>query len=82
MYLPSFAVVSTLTLLFSSVLAAPRPASALSKRCTNSATDRACWGDYDLSTNYYDESPDTGVTVEVSILFFVLNVILTEIVLV
>jgi len=38
--------------------------SVLSKRCTNSATDRSCWGDYDLSTNYYEEAPDTGVVVE------------------
>lgn len=36
----------------------------LSKRCTNSAEDRSCWGDYDISTNYYDEAPDTGVVRE------------------
>lgn len=35
-----------------------------SKRCVNSAEDRSCWGDYDLSTNYYDVVPDTGVTRE------------------
>lgn len=49
------------------VLAAPNlDLSALSKResCTNSADDRTCWGDYDISTNYYDEAPDTGVTRE------------------
>lgn len=34
------------------------------KRCVNSAEDRTCWGDYDISTNYYDEVPDTGVTRE------------------
>ena len=46
-------------------LAAPRfEASSLFKRCTNSETDRSCWGDYDISTNYYDEVPDTGVTRE------------------
>ena len=38
----------------------------LSKRCDNSASDRACWGDYDLSTNYYTTVPDAGVTREVS----------------
>jgi hypothetical protein len=37
---------------------------SLSKRCTNSESDRSCWGDYDISTNYYDESPDTGVVRE------------------
>lgn len=34
------------------------------KRCVNSAEDRSCWGDYDISTNYYDVVPDTGVTRE------------------
>lgn len=37
---------------------------SLSKRCVNSATDRSCWGDYDITTNYYDVVPDTGVTRE------------------
>lgn len=50
------------------VFAAPKPSShsnTISKRaCTNSASDRACWGDYDISTNYYDTVPDTGVTRE------------------
>lgn len=33
--------------------------------CVNSASDRSCWSDgYDLSTNYYDDVPDTGVTRE------------------
>ncbi|RDW85906.1 multicopper oxidase-1 [Coleophoma crateriformis] len=46
-------------------LAAPKfEAPSLFKRCTNSAEDRSCWGDYDLSTNYYDEAPDTGVVRE------------------
>ena len=46
-------------------LAVPNPAGpSLSKRCTNSESDRACWGDYDITTNYYDESPDTGVVRE------------------
>lgn len=47
------------------VLAAPSSDhSSISKRCTNSAEDRTCWGDYDITTNYYDEAPDTGVTRE------------------
>ncbi|KAJ4418280.1 hypothetical protein N0V82_005671 [Gnomoniopsis sp. IMI 355080] len=37
---------------------------SLSKRCVHSAEDRSCWGDYDLSTNYYEVVPDTGVTRE------------------
>lgn len=30
----------------------------------NTAEDRSTWCDYDLSTNYYEEVPDTGVTRE------------------
>ncbi|KAH8682591.1 laccase 3 [Xylariales sp. PMI_506] len=30
----------------------------------NSPDDRSCWGDYDISTNYYEEVPDTGVVRE------------------
>ncbi|KAK0107229.1 hypothetical protein ONS95_003931 [Cadophora gregata] len=41
-----------------------RDAGSLSKRCTNSASDRSCWGDYDLTTDYYTTVPDTGVTRE------------------
>jgi hypothetical protein len=50
-----------------SIFAAPKPSlsdKSLSKRCVNSAEDRSCWGDYDISTNYYDTVPDTGVTRE------------------
>jgi hypothetical protein len=48
------------------VLAAPRlEAPSLFKRCVNSETDRSCWSDdFDISTNYYDEVPDTGVVRE------------------
>lgn len=46
------------------VTAAPSSSSSpsLSRRCVNDANDRSCWGDYDISTNYYDVVPDTGVT--------------------
>ncbi|KAH8602219.1 putative extracellular dihydrogeodin oxidase/laccase [Bisporella sp. PMI_857] len=55
----------TLSLLLSKAVAVPRPAP-LGRRCVNSAEDRSCWSDsFDLSTNYYDEVPDTGETVEV-----------------
>ncbi|KAI1121075.1 putative extracellular dihydrogeodin oxidase/laccase [Nemania abortiva] len=47
-----------------SVRAEPFARNSISKRCTNSAEDRTCWGDYDIDTNYYDESPDTGVVRE------------------
>lgn len=30
----------------------------------NTASDRSVWCNYDVSTNYYDVVPDTGVTVE------------------
>jgi hypothetical protein len=33
--------------------------------CVNSASDRSCWENgFDLSTNYYEEVPDTGVVRE------------------
>lgn len=32
--------------------------------CTNTATSRDCWGDYSIDTNWYDVTPDTGVTRE------------------
>ncbi|KAH8653576.1 putative extracellular dihydrogeodin oxidase/laccase [Xylariales sp. PMI_506] len=52
-------------LLTTVVAAAPQVhAPSLSKRCTNGPDDRSCWGDYDLSTNYYEDSPDTGVVRE------------------
>lgn len=51
--------------LVSLITAAPSLDSRVpSKRCVNSAEDRSCWGDYDISTNYYDVVPDTGVTRE------------------
>ncbi|KAH8649787.1 putative extracellular dihydrogeodin oxidase/laccase [Xylariales sp. PMI_506] len=61
MKLPS--LLGSLLLLATGVTAVPASSGSgsLSKRCTNSADDRSCWGDYDISTNYYDESPDTGV---------------------
>ncbi|MCJ1445080.1 MAG: hypothetical protein MMC23_005585 [Stictis urceolatum] len=38
------------------------PGHRLTKRaCDNSASHRSCWGDYDTSTDYYNEVPDTGV---------------------
>ncbi|KAK7714693.1 hypothetical protein SLS63_011667 [Diaporthe eres] len=48
------------------IAAAPSLSSSpsLSKRCVNSPDARNCWGDFDISTNYYDEVPDTGVTRE------------------
>lgn len=45
-------------------LAFAAPSHSLTKRCVNSASDRSCWGDYDITTNYYDTVPDTGVTRE------------------
>ncbi|KAM3065649.1 hypothetical protein ACMFMF_010871 [Clarireedia jacksonii] len=63
MFLASFLLASAT---LRGVFAAPALSSGntLSKRCVNSATDRSCWGDYDISTNYYDTVPDTGVVRE------------------
>lgn len=35
------------------------------KRCTNSASNRKCWGNYDITTDYENVVPETGVTREV-----------------
>lgn len=54
----------------SSLLSASVPSDALissnaaASSCANSPSDRSCWGDFDISTNYYDFVPDTGVTRE------------------
>lgn len=33
--------------------------------CVNSPSNRACWSEgFDLTTNYYEEAPDTGVVRE------------------
>ncbi|RKF73755.1 Laccase-1 [Golovinomyces cichoracearum] len=29
--------------------------------CSHDATDRACWGQFGLGTDYYEETPETGV---------------------
>lgn len=44
-----------------------KSSTSLSKRtsCENSASDRACWGDYSINDDWYTTIPDTGVTREV-----------------
>ncbi|CAL3967584.1 unnamed protein product [Diplocarpon coronariae] len=42
----------------------PQASNPDGKGCVHSATARSCWGDYDLSTDYYNVVPDTGVTRE------------------
>jgi hypothetical protein len=64
MHLPPSLLASSLALIILGVSAAPHE-THLGKRCTNSASDRSCWGSYDLSTDYYTTVPDTGVTREV-----------------
>jgi len=41
-----------------------------SSACSNGPEDRQCWGEFDINTNYYDVTPDTGNTVEVITLLF------------
>ncbi|ETS76617.1 hypothetical protein PFICI_12004 [Pestalotiopsis fici W106-1] len=35
-----------------------------SSSCENTATSRNCWGEYSIDTDYYQTTPDTGVTRE------------------
>lgn len=60
------AILSSLGALFSS-LAFAAPSADVSPRqdCEfDSANNPSCWGAYSLSTNWYDEAPDTGVVRE------------------
>jgi hypothetical protein len=36
--------------------------------CNNGPHNRQRWGDFDINTNYYEVTPDTGRTVEVTFL--------------
>ncbi|KAF2640242.1 hypothetical protein P280DRAFT_428127 [Massarina eburnea CBS 473.64] len=65
------ALLRTLFCLVAAVAAVPAPqaatstSSAAASACTgNTASDRSVWCDYSIDTNYYDEVPNTGVTVE------------------
>jgi hypothetical protein len=54
-----------------SAMPAPQTSPSLSTRAAcegNTASDRSVWCDYSIDTNWYEEAPDTGVTVEVNIL--------------
>lgn len=46
--------------------AAALPDTTYGKRCTNGPSSRSCWGNYDISTDYYTKWPSTGVTRTVS----------------
>ncbi|KAB8225107.1 Cupredoxin [Aspergillus novoparasiticus] len=63
MLIPSFLLVASAIsplALGASVQYSTRDAS-----CTHGPSNRACWSDgYDLSTNYYEDAPDTGVVRE------------------
>jgi hypothetical protein len=51
----------------------PSPSQPSHTQCINSPTDRQCWGEFDINTNYYEITPDTGRTVEVSTFYFEIN---------
>jgi len=56
-------------LLALSMMAVALPSNTTSKLpCVNCPTNRQCWGKYDINTDYYKITPDTGRTVEVFIL--------------
>ena len=46
----------------SAVLLPPPGRPPINLTCENSPANRSCWGDYDITTNYYTTVPDTGVT--------------------
>lgn len=51
--------------LLPALLAGLPAALGANSSCVNSPTSRGCWSDgFDISTNYYEKVPDTGVTRE------------------
>ena len=66
-HLASAGVLSVPSLLTDTTNVAPFETDGIGTRdiCSgNTASDRSVWCDYDISTNYYDVVPDTGVTRE------------------
>jgi hypothetical protein len=56
---------------------------SLSSNCVNDPNNRQCWtgpwGEFNISTDYYENTPDTGEIVEVSQGFFnFLNTVLAN----
>lgn len=54
-----------------SALPAPQQIPSLCSRAVcagNTASDRSLWCDHSIDTKWYEEAPDTGVTVEVRII--------------
>ena len=51
----------------------PKDVNVERASCDNTATSRNCWGEYDLNTNWYTTTPDTGVTREVSLKIHEIN---------
>ncbi|KAI1844502.1 hypothetical protein JX266_009389 [Neoarthrinium moseri] len=41
-------------------LVAPQISERQNPACENTATSRACWGDFSIDTDYYDNTPKTG----------------------
>jgi hypothetical protein len=65
------ALLKTLVALVAAASAMPAPQTSPSSptraACAgNTASDRSVWCGYSIDTNWYEEAPDTGVTVEVS----------------
>ena len=57
---------ATALLLPHSVTTRPTIPSLQARRtsCANTATSRGCWGNFSVDTNFYEETPNTGVTLE------------------
>jgi hypothetical protein len=46
--------------------------------CVNSPENRQCWGEFDINTDYYAITPDTGRTVEVKASLVNLTAVLVD----
>ena len=43
----------------------PKPVRLPCVNCVNSPSNRQCWGKFNIDTDYYQTTPDTGITREV-----------------
>src|SRR2546423_13136425 len=52
-----------------SVISHPKPQHSPCVNCVNSPENRQCWEKFNIDTNYYETTPDTGVTRSMIIIY-------------
>lgn len=72
MFLDKMIRVIVAFLAFSALVTAIPSNKTCNPKCVNSPSNRQCWDKYDIHTDYYKNTPDTGRVVEVHRYFLVL----------